>query len=140
GLSAILTMRGWMFLGQFAELRKAILNTADVRLLGDVDRGAFEDVPDEVLATVMSILRRGAPSNEAVALQPTRPEDRSRDSARTARKRAAVLAQVGRHEFEPRGFDVIEGQPIVYWWAKEFLTKYAAAPKLGEVAPVRLGI
>jgi hypothetical protein len=140
GTSALLTMRGWMFLGQFAELRNGLLKTADLRLIGDVDRGAFEDVPDEVLATVMSVFRRRPPSKEGVALQPTAPEDRSRDSGRTARKRAAILAQVGRFEFDPRGFEVIEGEPIVYWWSKEFLSRYAAAPKLGDVAPVRLGL
>ena len=63
------------------------------RLLGDVDRGAFEDVADEVLATTMSILRRAAPEAAAVALQPTAPDDRARDGGRTARKRAAVTAQ-----------------------------------------------
>ena len=50
---------------------------------------------------------------------------------RTARKRAGLLAHVGRHEFDPRGFEVIEGEPIVYWWTKEFLKRYANAPKLG---------
>ena len=140
GISALLTMRGWMFLGQFAELRIGLLKGADLRLLGDVDRGAFEDVPDEVLATTMSVFLRGAPSSGSVALQPTPPEDRSRDGGRTARKRAAVLAQVGCYGFDPRGFEVIEGEPVVYWWSKEFLARYAAAPKLGAVAPVRLGL
>lgn len=137
GASALLTMRGWMFLGQFADVRKALLKGATLRLLGDVDRGAFEDVPDEVLSTVMSVFRLGAAANAAVALQPTLPEDRSRDGGRTARKRAALLAQVGRYEFDPRGFEVIEGEPIVYWWTKEFLAKYAGASKLGSVTPAR---
>lgn len=139
GISALLTMRGWMFLGQFSELRKNLLHNFDLRLLGDVDRGAFEDVPDEVLSTVMSIFRRSPADAVAVALQPTPPSDHSRDSGRTNRKRAAVLAQVGRYEFDPRGFSVIEGEPIVYWWSREFLKEYADAPKLGEVAPVRQG-
>src|SRR5690606_20818411 len=77
---------------------------------------------------------------DAIALQPTRPDDRSRGSGYTRRKRAALLAQVGRYEFDPKGFEVIEGEPIVYWWTKEFLKKYAEAPKLGEVASVHLGI
>jgi hypothetical protein len=140
GTSALLTMRGWMFLGQFAALREHLLRTADLRLLGDVDRGAFEDVADEVLATVISIFRRSLPCRAAVAVQPTPPGDRARDAGRTARKRAGLLAQVGRYEFDPRGFEVIEGEPIVYWWSKEFLAKYAAAPKLGSVAPVRQGM
>ena len=48
------------------------------------------------------------------------------------RKRAGVLAQVGRYEFDPKAFAVIEGEPIVYWWTKEFLEQYARAPKLGQ--------
>jgi hypothetical protein len=138
GLSALLTMRGWMFLGQFAELRKAVL-AHDLHLLGDVDRGAFEAVPDEVLATVMSVIRRAYSDPFAIAIQPTPLDDRSRDSGRTARKRAALLAQVGRYEFDPKSFEVIEGEPIVYWWTKDFLARYAGAPKLGDVARPRRG-
>ena len=140
GLSALLTMRGWMFLGTFAELRMHLLGTFDLRLLGDVDRGAFEDVPDEVLATVMSIVRRSPPALvPALAMQPTPLDDRTRDSKRTGRKRAAVLAQVGRYEFDPKGFEVIEGEPIVYWWSREFLQRYAEAPKLGATSPAKAG-
>ena len=139
GILALLTMRGWMFLGQFTALRKAILER-DLWLLGDVDRGAFEDVPDEVLATVMSIIRRAQPDQVAIACQPTPLDDRSRDSGRTARKRAALLAQVGRYEFDPKGFEVIEGEPIVYWWTKNLLVRYDKAPKLRDVSPVRTGV
>ena len=141
GMSAMLTMRGWMFLGQFTELRKHLVHAHGLSALGDVDRGAFEDVPDEVLSTVMSIFRRDATGvRAATAMQPTPLDDRTRDGQRTNRKRAAVLAQVGRHEFDPRGFEVIEGEPVVYWWSNEFLARYAAAPKLGQIAPVRQGM
>lgn len=140
GISALLTMRGWMFLGQFAELRKSLLREADLRMLCDVDRGAFEDVPDEVLSTVSSVIRKASPSDDkAIAMQPTPPEDRARDALRTARKRAAVLLQVGRHEFDSRSFAAIEGEPIVYWWNEAFLKRYAEAPKLGETSPAKAG-
>lgn len=141
GLSGLLTMRGWMFLGQFSLLREWLLGQADLRLVGDVDRGAFEDVPDEVLATAMSVIRRTSPSDiVSVALQPTPTSDRARDNQRTARKRAAVLAQVGRVEFRPREFESIKGEPIVYWWTKEFLDRYAKATKLGAHSPARFGV
>jgi hypothetical protein len=133
-------MRGWMFLGQFAELRRSLIRKYDLCSIGDVDRGAFEDVPDEVLTTVMSIFRRTEASTVAVALQPTPPTDHARDGGRTARKRAAVLAQVGRFEFDPRSFAVIEGEPIVYWWSKELLERYSSAPKLGATAPAWQGV
>ena len=142
GLSALLTMRGWMFLGQFAELRKALLHEHDLRAIGDFDRGAFDDVPNEVLAVSAPVFRRAPRRHDepSVAVLPTPHDDKSYDRARTGRKRAAVLAQVGRHEFDPRGFEVIEGEPIVYWWTKDFLAKYAAIPKIGRLAPARTGM
>ena len=141
GFSALLTMRGWMFLGQFKDLRRRILRTRDLRVLGDVDRGAFEDVPDEILATVMSVVRLSTPSRlPASAIQPTPRLDHSRDSLRTARKRAALLAHVGRSEFDSKGFESIDGQPIVYWWSKELLERYAGCPKLGVITPAQNGL
>ncbi|MCC6649981.1 MAG: BREX-6 system adenine-specific DNA-methyltransferase PglX [Candidatus Eisenbacteria bacterium] len=140
GVSALLTRRGWLFLGK-GELRKNLIRQNDLRLLGDLDRGAFEDVPDEVLSTVMSVVRRAGPGGTpAVAIQPTLLDDHSRDSGRTARKRAAILAQVGRHEFDPKAFAVIEGEPIVYWWTRAFIHRYAQAPKLGHQHAIRVGL
>ncbi|MGH2849715.1 MAG: Eco57I restriction-modification methylase domain-containing protein, partial [Solirubrobacteraceae bacterium] len=141
GLSALLTMRGWMFLGQFKELREHVLRTFDLRCIGDFDRGAFDEVPNEVLAVAAPVIRRAPNAAVAsVAVQPTPFDDKSYDRQRTNRKRAAVLAQVGRYEFDPKGFAVIEGEPIVYWWTREFLGRYAAAPKLGDSARIREGL
>jgi hypothetical protein len=141
GLSALLTMRGWMFSGQFTDLRNSIQHMHDLRLVGDVDRGAFEDVPDEVLAVVMSVVRRAPPTGRpAIAIQPTSLDDRSRDGARTMRKRAALLVQVGRYEFDPKCFEVIEGEPLLYWWSEDDLSTYREFPLLGTVHTVAAGL
>ncbi len=133
GLSALLTMRGWMFLGQFAELRKHLLKTNDLRALGDFDRGAFDEVPNEVLAVCVPVFRRALhPGVASVAAQPTPLDDKSYDRQRTNRKRAAVLSQIGRYEFDPRGFSVIEGEPIVYWWTKEVPCEVRGGAKTGR--------
>ncbi|AKU90923.1 BREX-6 system adenine-specific DNA-methyltransferase PglX [Vulgatibacter incomptus] len=141
GVSALLTMRNWMFIKQFAALREHLLETYDLRLLGDVDRGAFEEVPNEVLAATMSIFRRSPPAAEAsVALQPTPLSDKSYDRGRTARKRAALLAQVGRLEFDVDRLAVIRESPVVYWWDKDFLNRYAVAPKFYHGSPAKSGM
>jgi hypothetical protein len=141
GLSALLTMRGWMFLGQFTALREHLLRTFDLRSLVDLESGAFEEVSaaQVVLSVDCSVFVRGHPDPHAVALRPTPVEDRASDGM-TNRKRAGLLAQVGRYEFDPKGFDVIEGEPIVYWWSRDLLRTYAALPKFGQVAPARQGI
>lgn len=142
GISALVTMRGWMFLvTKFGTLREHLLKEYDLRSIGDFDRGAFDEVPNEVLAVAMAILRNAAPvSEQSVALQPTPLTDKSYDRERTKRKRAAVLAQVGRFEFNTRGFEAIEGEPIVYWWDAGTLSAYVAAVKLGDVSPARNGM
>lgn len=141
GTSALLTMRNWMFIKQYAGLREWLLEGADLRALGDVDRGGFEDIPDEVVSVVISVFRRAKPGAAvSVALQPTPLDDTSRDSERTRRKRSATLCHEGRYEFEPAALKVVPEWPVVYWWDEEFLARYDAAPKLGEIAPARQGM
>lgn len=141
GALAMVTMRSWMFLSQYTALREHLLKSCDLRILGDVDRGAFEEVPDEVVATVMAIFRCMRPSADvSIAMQPTSLNDTSRDSGRTRRKRAATLAQVGRFELATSLFDVIDGRPLVYWWSQERLREYASLPKLGTIAPAKKGM
>jgi len=141
GYVALVTMRGWMFQGQFEELRNYIVQGFDLRSLGDVDRGAFEDVPNDVLAATMSVILKAPPTtSKSVAVQPNPLSDSSYDRERTKRKRAALSAQVGRFEFSTRDFDAVEGRPLVYWWSKDFLEEYRKSPKLGALAPARNGM
>jgi hypothetical protein len=141
GVSALLTMRNWMFIKQFSALREWLVEISDLRILGDVDRGAFEDVPDEVVAAVMSIFGNSGPSGLcSLAMQPTPLDDGTRDVERTKRKRAALVAQVGRFEFRQGALLSIESSPVVYWWTEEQRDWYRSAPKLGVVATVRQGL
>ncbi|MEH1826752.1 MAG: BREX-6 system adenine-specific DNA-methyltransferase PglX [Nostoc sp.] len=141
GISALLTMRNWMFIQQFTQIREYLLSNFDLRLLGDVDRGGFEEVVDEVVATVMSLFQKATPNKAfSIAIQPTPLDDNSRDSGRTKRKRAAVLLQIGRFEFWSDRFEVIEEKPLIYWWTQDFLKDYAETLKLSEAAPVRAGM
>ncbi|MEH2002809.1 MAG: BREX-6 system adenine-specific DNA-methyltransferase PglX [Nostoc sp.] len=141
GISALLTMRNWMFIQQFTQIREYLLSNFDLRLLGDVDRGAFEEVVDEVVATVMSVFQKATPNKAfSIAIQPTPLDDNSRDSGRTKRKRAAILLQIGRFEFWSDRFDVIKEKPLVYWWNKDFLKRYAKTSKMGDETDVRVGM
>lgn len=133
GLSALLTLRGWMFLGSFEKLRKKLLTSSELQLLGDLDRGAFETILDEVVSVVISLFRRATPvDTRAIAQLPTPRDDTTRDARRTHRKRAALLAQVGRHEFTPDHLSVVPGHPLIYWWDEAFLSDFDSSPKLGD--------
>ena len=138
GFSALLTMRNWMFISQYSAIREFLIENYDLRLLGDIDRGGFEAIVDEVVSTVMSIFVKKNPSESfSIAMQPTPLNDNSRDSQRTNRKRAAVLAQVGRYEFKTQNFNVIKEKPLIYWWDDAFLKLYSSYPVIGEESPAR---
>lgn len=141
GISALLTMRSWMFIKQFQDLRTWLLATHDVRMLGDMDRGAFDEVPNEVLAVVVSIVRR-TPANAipSIALQPTPLDDKSYDRDRTKRKRAAVLSQVGRVDFMIPPLRCIPQCSLVYWWPDSEIAAYRNSALLGDSAPARAGL
>jgi hypothetical protein len=141
GTSALLTMRNWMFIRQFSELRQWLLKTHDLRALGDFERGAFEDIPDEVVSVVASAFRRSPPDTaRSVAITPTPLDDRTRDGERTQRKRAAVVAQVRRHEFAPAKLQVVPEWPLIYWWSENELDGYSAMPKILDFGGAKKGL
>jgi hypothetical protein len=141
GVSAMLTMRNWMFIKQYSGLRGYLLANFDLRGLGDFAVGAFDEVPNDVLSVTVSVVHRSAPRPEpSVAQQPTPPNDTSYDRARTNRKRAATLCHEGRHTFDPAALKVVPEWPLVYWWDREFLKEYALATKVGDENPVRIGM
>ena len=141
GTSALLTMRNWMFIKQYLPLRTWLLDTNDLRALGDFDRGAFEEVLDELVAVVVSVIRRSTPLDESsVALQPTPVDDRVRDNERTQRKRAATVCHNGIYRFATGTIKAIPKWPVVYWWKSCLLQQYIAAEKLGNLSPAKKGL
>jgi len=140
GVSAMLTMRNWMFIKQYAGLREELLGTYDLRALGDFDRGAFEDVPDEVVSVAVACLAKAVGASESVALCPTPRDDRTRDGERTQRKRAGTRCHEGRQTFDPAALRVVPEWPLVYWWRESELQSYARTPLLGNAANVRQGL
>ncbi len=139
GFSAMVTMQGWMFLSQYEELRRAIIDDNSLRSVCDLMWCAFENMRHATVA--MNVVMRGTERAEhSVAIAPTDRAEREESIPALTRKRAAVLAHVGRSEFDPQGFSVIDGEPIVYWWTTEMLARYSAAPKLRELDRVRVGL
>ena len=141
GTSLMLTMRSWMFLKQFIELREYLFGKFSLLGIGDFDRGAFEGIPDEVVSVSASLLARLQPIDDpyGLAICPTPRTDNSRDGERTARKRAATLAQEGVCKFQAIDLKVVPEWPLVYWWDKDTLRDYQSCALFGSVAPAANG-
>jgi hypothetical protein len=142
GVSAMVTMRNWMFIKQFGELRQRLLNDYDLRSIGDFDKGAFETMETSQLISVsLAVFRNGKrDQSQSVAIQPTAPGEKYWSRDRTHLKRAAVLVQRGFFTFDPVALKIIPEWPLVYWWDDELLASYMSAPALGDVSPARKGL
>ena len=140
GLSALLTMRGWMFIQQFKDLRESLLTRQDLRSLGDVDRGAFEEIGGAVVAAVMSVFHRAVPSDvPSVAVRPTKPEDAAGVGI-TDRKRSGLLCQAETFGFSTAEVTKLPDAMLIYYWSKWRISEYLAAPKVAESCPARFGL
>jgi hypothetical protein len=142
GLSTMLTMRNWMFLKQFSGLREQILKQCTLGVIGDFDRGAFECIPDEVVSVCASAVWRYFQDAHSISLAhcPTPLEDASRDSERTARKRAATVVHERLYRFQLLDLEIIPEWPLVYWWGPDILRHYLSGGVLGEEYPGRQGL
>jgi hypothetical protein len=141
GLSAMLTMRNWMFLRQYTDLREYLLGKKDLSSIGDFSVGAFDDVPNDVLSVAASLVFQATPRHVYSSAQmPTPAADTSYDRARTSRKRAATLAQEGLYQFCAMELMVVPEWPLVYWWSDEILGMYNIHPLIGSRAPAKEGI
>ncbi|MEG4585397.1 BREX-6 system adenine-specific DNA-methyltransferase PglX [Microcoleus sp. MOSTC5] len=139
GFSAMITMRNWMFIQQFSDLRKWILEQNNLRLLGDLSWGAFSSMKDNPVT--MSIIQNSPPSKDfAVSITPTNLNERIRSAEEIRQKIAGLLVGVQRFEFECDRFNAIKEKPLIYWWDDEFIEHYSATPKLYEQMESRLGI
>ncbi len=138
GVSAMLTMRNWMFIKQYAGLREHLFGNHGLRAIGDVSWGAFREMRDNPVA--MSIVMRGPVAAPSLAMAPTDPQERVRTQEEFAKKEAGLRCHVGRHEFDPAALKVVPEWPLVYWWDAEYLREYDRCDKLGDTAPVRVGM
>ena len=139
GVSAMLTMRNWMFIKQYAELRQHLLERFDLRALGDFDRGAFEEIaagPGGV-SVAISAWQKTRSTVQATAIRPSPIGSVAHD---LPEKRAATLCHVGRHEFDPAALKVVPEWPLVYWWDESFVQRYSKTSLLGDKMESRVGL
>jgi hypothetical protein len=140
GVSAMLTMRNWMFIKQYAGLRGHLLATHGLRALHDLSSGAFEEISaaQVVVSVVSSIFSRELQTREALGLK-VFDDQTVTTVGETLRKRATTLCHEGCHTFDPAALKVVPKWPLVYWWDAAMLRLYQSAPLIGDVAPAKMG-
>ncbi|MCZ7420577.1 BREX-6 system adenine-specific DNA-methyltransferase PglX [Verrucosispora sp. WMMA2121] len=139
GIAAQVSRNGWMFVKQYAELRKVVLTEHSVRSVVDLLWCAFEQMRHDTVA-MYCLMRGAAKGAQSVGLVPTPRAERDESIPALNRKRAATLCHEGRYAFDVAALTVVPEWPLVYWWDPAFLLRYSRAPKLAEVAQIKNGL
>jgi 16S rRNA G966 N2-methylase RsmD len=139
GIFAQVSMNGWMFTKQYESLRKHVLDNFHISSLVDLMWCAFENMRHNTVA--MYCVRKMCLDNVAsIGLTPTPREEREESIPALNRKRASVLLQLSRSEFQTDELKDIEGWPLVYWWSSDVINLFHENETFGDSAPARQGM
>ncbi|TVQ94623.1 MAG: BREX-6 system adenine-specific DNA-methyltransferase PglX [Deltaproteobacteria bacterium] len=139
GTSALLTMRNWMFIKQYAGLREHLLALHSLRSMADLDWGSFAEMKD--VKVNISIFMCGVDSKDpSLAIAPTGTSPSDRTAAAILQKEAGLRVQTERYDFDPAALKVVPEWPLVYWWGEATLSAYQSAPLIGVVSPAAKGL
>ena len=141
GVSAMLTMRNWMFLKQYAPLRHYCLTHYRLRSLHDLASGAFEEInPAQIVVSVASsVFARTRSVGVSVAIRAFRRHS-VLQSGEVFRKRAASLVHERSHAIDLDALHIVPEWPLVYWWSENTLALYRTHPLVRSVAELRAGM
>ncbi len=142
GGSTMLTMRNWLFLKQYSELREVLLDTYKLNGLLDLSSGAFDEIsPAQVVVSVSAsyFIKLKPAGGHSLGLRVFSDETLTQ-LGETDRKRAASLAHDSQHLFQSERLRVVPEWPLIYWWDAGVLDHYAKGDLLGKVSPVRTGL
>ena len=139
GKVAMVTLRGWMFLSQFEDIRLKLLRESNFLSFGDLHLGAFGDIKD-VSATMFVCQKSNLKSSIAKIVRPVPKLQIRRDQYQIGKNIRGLLRANEVYSFPQSRFAEIPGSPMIYWWPEEFRQAYLKAPKLGEISDTRQGL
>jgi len=139
GLSAMVTMRGWMFIKDYENLRYYIEDQKYLYSIADLHFGAFPEMRDVSVAMCI-IANTSQNDRETLFLQPVKYKLIVRDVKQIFRNISGLIAPYGYYICLLKTFKAIQGHPFIYWWDEEFVQQYEKTPKLGDETEVRQGM
>ena len=77
---------------------------------------------------------------KSIVIAPTGTQASGRTQDDFEAKDAGFLLGAECYEFDPSALKVVPEWPLVYWWDSDLLSRYAFAPKIGDLFDVRQGL
>ena len=132
GLSALVTMQSWMFLGSFERLRERLLQTRVICAMAHMANMVM-GIAFGTSATVWEKMRRTDYLGQFCFVSLDDLDENNRPTTfpvQNARLRRAAAEDFGR----------IPGTPIAYWTSEAFRQAFIEGEPLSRIAPVKIGM
>lgn len=139
GYAAEVTMQGWMFLGSFEKMRKAIIERWSIVSMAHLGAHGFDAINGEVVQTAATVFSNGKPYGTGTYVRLVDyPNEMSKASALhdvTANPKHDQLYEVNACKFKS-----IPGWPIGYWVSEAMLSAFAEFDKVESCGASSVGI
>ncbi|MBA2116712.1 BREX-1 system adenine-specific DNA-methyltransferase PglX [Bremerella alba] len=134
GITAMITMQGWMFLSSFSALRSDILSNKTLTTVAHLGPGAFATISGEVVQTVAFCCL----NHHMGQFTPSffRLVNGGEDAKRDALLRRDNCFRLT----EQDGFSTIPGIPLAYWVTPSLLSAFSNNDRIGDVLNVKQGL
>ena len=133
GFSALITQHSWMFISSFIGFRKKLMRKEYISLL-HLGTRAFEEIGDEVVQTVSMIFRNSNISKANIVAS------RLVDCSDAESKERTYLAQENFYVAKQENFELLPGNPIVYWLPNEYFDAFRKTNCVGELVERKAGV
>ncbi|WP_312608292.1 BREX-1 system adenine-specific DNA-methyltransferase PglX [Agrobacterium pusense] len=134
GMTAMINMQSWMFLGTFSLLRSKMLRKTTLLCMAHIGERGFDTIGGAVVSTTAFILKNAYNPNEnGVYIRLVSGKSESE-------KAGLALAAIGdaacawRYSASSSDFEKIPGNPIAYWAKKKSIDVFASLEKVGDRA------
>ncbi|KOT97328.1 restriction endonuclease [Streptomyces sp. NRRL F-4711] len=132
GITAMVTMQSWMFLGSLQRLRQGLISRNRLVGMAHLGTGAFDSINGEVVSTTAFVVQNSAPvSSRSVFVRLV--DDRGESG-----KQAALLGAVSagdsarRYELDASELAALPGSPIAYWLPEAAIEACRTFDRLGD--------
>ncbi|BFL81971.1 hypothetical protein LFREDSHE_04210 [Shewanella baltica] len=139
GSVAMVTLRGWMFISQFEDIRLKLLRESNFLIFGDLHLGAFNDMKD-VSATMFVYQKSRLKNLPTKIVRPVPTLEIRRDQYQVNKNTRGLLRTNEVYTCYQSRFSEISSSPMIYWWPEEFRQAYLDASKLKDIGETKVGL
>ena len=140
GYNALMTPFVWMFIKNYENLRKFIINNKSISSLIQLEYSAFSEATVPICTFVLSNFDKNYAGTYLKLSEFTGGMDVQKEKVLQIIKGDEILNDKNMYLFKPNNFDKIPGMPIVYWVSDEILNVFSNFPKFSSYIDAKKGM